>query len=311
MTRVAVIGLGRMGAPMAAHLREAGLPLTVCDLDDAAIRACVQAGDSAARTPALAAAEADVVITMLPSPAAVEEATLGEDGVLAGARAGSVLLEMSTGPPALARRLARAGEAARLDVLDAPVSGGPPGAAAGTLAIMVGGSAAAFDRVRPLLERMGSVILHMGPAGAGQATKLCNNLLAGVHMAAISESVALARREGLDPAALLEVMRNGTGDSRVLRMRFPVPGVQPGAPASRGFAPLFPVDLIAKDLALALDAAGERGLEAPVARAAWTASRPPRPPGSGGSTTRRSSRCWSRRYWRSRAPTDLSRSEGA
>lgn len=268
MSRIAVVGLGRMGGPMAAHLRAAGHGLTVCDLDDAAVRACVEAGDAAARTPARAAAEADVVITMLPSAAAVEEATLGAHGVLAGAHAGSVLLEMSTGPPALARRLAQAGEGAGIDVLDAPVSGGPPGAIAGTLAIMVGGSASVLERVRPLLELMGSVILHMGPPGAGQATKLCNNLLAGVHMAAIAESVALARREGLDPAALLEVMRNGTGDSRVLRMRYPVPGVLPDAPASRGFAPLFPVDLIAKDLALALGAAGDHGIEAPVARAA-------------------------------------------
>lgn len=268
MSRVAVIGLGRMGGPMADRLRAGGHALTICDLDAAAVRAGVEAGDAAAQTPALAAADADAVITMLPSPAAVEEATIGEDGVLAGARAGSVLLEMSTGPPALARRLAQAGEAAGIDVLDAPVSGGPPGAQAGTLAIMVGGSSSVLERVRPLLERMGSVILHMGPPGAGQATKLCNNLLAGVHMAAISESVALARREGLDPAALLEVMRNGTGDSRVLRMRFPVPGVQPEAPASRGFAPLFPVDLIAKDLGLALEAAGEQGLEVPVAGAA-------------------------------------------
>jgi 3-hydroxyisobutyrate dehydrogenase len=268
VSRIAVVGLGRMGGPMAAHLRAAGHALTVCDLDEAAVRGCVEAGDAAAATPARAAAGADVVITMLPSPAAVEQATLGADGVLAGARAGSVLLEMSTGPPALARRLASAGEAVGVDVLDAPVSGGPPGAQAGTLAIMVGGSAHVLERVRGLLDLMGSVIMHMGPPGAGQATKLCNNLLAGVHMAAIAESVALARREGLDPAALLEVMRNGTGDSRVLRMRFPVPGVLPEAPASRGFAPLFPVDLIAKDLALALDAAREQGLDAPVARAA-------------------------------------------
>jgi len=268
VSRVAVVGLGRMGAAMADRLRAAGYALTVCDLDPAIVRARVQAGDAAAPTPARAAADADVIITMLPSPAAVEEATLGPAGILSGARAGSVLLEMSTGPPALARRLAMAGEAAGIDVLDAPVSGGPPGAHAGTLAIMVGGGGDVMERVRPLLEAMGTMIVHMGPSGAGQATKLCNNLLAGVHMAALAESVALARREGLDPGALLEVLRSGTGDSRVLRMRFPVPGVLPESPASRAFEPLFPVDLIAKDLGLALEAADQRELDAPVARAA-------------------------------------------
>jgi 3-hydroxyisobutyrate dehydrogenase len=147
---------------------------------------------------------------------------------------------------------------------------------------MVGGDAAAFQRVRPLLELMGRLVVHMGPAGAGQATKLCNNLLAGVHMAAIAESVAVARREGLHPAAVLDVFRNGTGDSRVLRMRFPVPGVLPEAPASRGFAPLFPVDLMAKDLALALEAAADRALDAPVAAAALERYRRAQEEGLGG-----------------------------
>lgn len=268
MTRIAFIGLGRMGTPMAARLRAGGHALTVCDVDPAAVRAARAAGDRAAASPAAAAADAEVAITMLPSPAAVEAAALGPDGVLAGAPAGSILVDMSTGPPALARELAAAGERAGIDVLDAPVSGGPPGAEAGTLAIMAGGTAAALARVRPLLDLLGAMVAHMGPAGAGQATKLCNNLLAGVHMAALAESVALARREGLDPATLLEVVSNGTGDSRVLRVRFPVPGVLPDAPASRGFAPLFPVDLMAKDLQLALEAAAEHDLPAPVAAAA-------------------------------------------
>jgi 3-hydroxyisobutyrate dehydrogenase len=133
---------------------------------------------------------------------------------------------------------------------------------------MVGGSQAAFERARPLFDAMGGLVAHMGAPGSGQATKLCNNLLAGVHMAALAESVALARREGLDGQALLDVLTHGTGDSRVLRMRFPEPGVVPEAPANREFAPNFPVDLIVKDLRLAIEAAQEHGVEPTVAGAA-------------------------------------------
>jgi 3-hydroxyisobutyrate dehydrogenase len=267
---------------MAAHLMAAGHEVLACDTDAGAVASAVDAGATAAASAATAAAGSEVAITMLPDPGAVETAVLGDDGVLAGAAPGSVLLEMSTGPPALARRLAASGADAGVAVLDAPVSGGPPGAEAGSLAIMVGGDADAFARVKPLLDTMGRLVVHMGAPGAGQATKLCNNLLAGVHMAAIAESVAVARREGLDPAAVFDVLRNGTGDSRVLRMRFPVPGVLPDAPASREFAPLFPVDLMAKDLALALEAAAGQALEAPVAAAALERYRAAQDQGLGG-----------------------------
>jgi L-serine 3-dehydrogenase (NAD+) len=235
------------------------------DIEEAALEKIRQEGAEIAPTAASATAMADVAITILPSPAVVEQVLLGEDGVLAAASPGNVVIEMSTGPPSLARRLAAEGAEAGIEVLDAPVSGGPPGAEAGTLAIMVGGAESTFERVRPLLEAIGSNVTHMGPAGSGQATKLCNNLLAGIHMAALSESVAIARREGLDPERLLEVLSSGTGDSRVLRMRFPVPGVLPEAPASHDFAPLFPVDLIAKDLGLAIETARAHELATPVA----------------------------------------------
>ena len=178
------------------------------------------------------------------------------------------MIDMSTSLPSLARRLARTGQERGVAVLDAPVTGGPRGAEQGTLAIMVGGEADAFARALPVLEVLGSVIRHMGGPGSGQATKLTNNLLAATHMAVLAEAVALARAEGLDLAKVYEIVSNGTGDSRVLRNRYPVPGVLEDAPASRGWAPLFPVDLIAKDVALALATATEHHLSFPVAEAA-------------------------------------------
>lgn len=266
--RVGFVGAGRMGSPMSQALVGAGHSVVVCDVDPDAVSALVAEGARAAATPAEAASGADVAITMLPTPQIVRDAWTGADGLLAADPVPAVAIDMSTGPPRLARELAEVGGRAGVTVLDAPVSGGPPGARAASLAIMVGGPEDAFERVRPVLDAMGGLIVRMGPAGAGQATKLCNNLLAGVHMAALAESVALGRREGLDPQALFDVISHGTGDSRVLRMRFPVAGVVPESPASRDFAPNFPVDLIIKDLRLAVEAAEEDGLEPAVAAAA-------------------------------------------
>jgi 3-hydroxyisobutyrate dehydrogenase len=268
MTRVAVIGVGRMGAPIARRLLAAGHVLTVCDPSPAALGPLCAQGATRAEDPAGAAAAAEVTITCLPTPDIIESAVLGERGALAGAARDSVLIDMSTSLPSLARRLARAGRERGVAVLDAPVSGGPRGAEQGTLAIMVGGEADAYGRVAPLLEALGRVVRHMGPAGSGQATKLTNNVLAASHMAVLAGAVALARSEGLDLAKVYEIVSNGTGDSRVLRNRYPVPGVVPDAPASNGWAPLFPVDLIAKDVALALATAAEHDLELPVAELA-------------------------------------------
>ena len=153
---------------------------------------------------------------------------------------------MSTSPPALARRLAS--DCAELDVLDAPVSGGPRGAEDATLTIMVGGEEVAFRRALPLFEALGRLVILVGSHGAGQTAKLCNNLIAGATMAAIAESCAIARREGIDPRVLYELVSASTGDSRVLRTRFPLTGADDAHPSSQGFAPLFALDLIAKDI---------------------------------------------------------------
>ena len=253
MTRIAFIGLGTMGLPMARNLLAAGHDVVGCDLDVARAEAL---GGGVAVSPGEAAEGAEVAILSLPSPEAVE-------GVAEALPRDLLLVDASTGPPALARRLADTFEAA----LDSPVSGGPRGAEAATLTIMVGGRPEAFARAEPLLRLLGHPVLVGGP-GAGQTAKLCNNLIAGVTMAAIAESCAIAMREGIDAATLYELLTSSTGDSRVLRTRFPLAGADPTHPASRDYEPLFALDLIAKDLALAAALASEHGLDATLAAAA-------------------------------------------
>lgn len=264
MTRVALIGVGTMGLPMGRRLLGAGHEVVACDRDEAR---AASLGSAVAATPAAAFADADVAITSLPSLSAVEEVVLGRDGLLAAARPGTTVIEMSTSSPALARRLAQAAAPARVEILDAPVSGGPRGAEAGTLTIMVGGRAEVVEAMRPLLACLGTVV-SAGGHGAGQALKLCNNLLAGCAMAALAEACAIATAEGLDPAVLYAAVCGSTGDSRVLRTRFPIGGVDPLHPASNEYRPLFELDLLVKDLGLARELAREHAVETPVAGAA-------------------------------------------
>ena len=263
MVVVAFVGLGRMGRLMTPHLVAAGHEVRGFDVDPGAAVDGVEPCASARE----AARGADAAITMLPSPEAVREATLGAGGLAEGLAAGALCIDMSTAPPALARELDSALAPRGIDVLDAPVSGGTIGAQAATLTIMVGGSQAAAERARPLLEVLGSLVVHVGDHGLGQAAKLCNNLCAGVNMAAIAQALALARHEGLDPAVLYELMLSSTGDSRVLRTRFPAP-VTNTTPAAHGFAPMFTIDLMEKDLALAERLAAAHGVESePLAAA--------------------------------------------
>jgi len=265
MSRVAFIGLGTMGLPMARRLVAAGHEVVACDLDPARGAAL---GTALADLPAAAATRAEVAILSLPSPTAVEEAVLGLGGVGEGLVPGTALVDMSTSPPELSRRLAAALEPRAIEVLDAPVSGGPVGAEAGALAIMVGGSSRAFERVRPLLEVMGGRVEHVGGHGAGQAVKLCNNLIVACAMAAIGEACRVLEREGIDSAQAYACLTSSTSDSSVMRRRFPVPGVRAEHPASRGYEPLFRLDLLVKDLGLARALAQEHGVATPVAEAA-------------------------------------------
>ncbi len=268
MARIAFVGLGTMGLPMASHLVEAGHELIGCDANPAR---AAELGVAAAATPAESCLAAELAILSLPSPAVVEDVVLGDSGVAAGLPAGGVVVDMSTSPPALARRLGAALADRGLDFLDAPVSGGPAGAEDATLAIMVGGPPEVFTRCHPVLALMGSRVELVGGYGAGQAVKLCNNLIVAATMAAMSEACDLLEREGIDPRQAYEVFTHSTSDSAVMRRRFPLPGVRPEHPASHAYGPLFRLDLLRKDLALALALAAEHGVTVPVTETAAAA----------------------------------------
>ncbi|MBB5877752.1 MULTISPECIES: 3-hydroxyisobutyrate dehydrogenase [Xanthomonas] len=264
MSRIAFIGLGNMGGPMAVNLVKAGHVVRVFDLNPTALAAAAAAGAHAADSAVAAVAEAEVVISMLPASRHVEDLFLGAQGLLAHIPAGALLIDSSTIAPASARALAAAAEARGLQPLDAPVSGGTAGAAAGTLTFIVGGPAATLERARPVLEAMGRNIFHMGEAGAGQVAKLCNNMALGVIMAATGEALALGAAHGLDPAALSRMMAVSTGRSWATEVCNPWPGVLEQAPASRGYSGGFGSDLMLKDLGLAAEAAMATGAAIPL-----------------------------------------------
>ena len=262
MSHIAFIGLGNMGGPMAANLLKAGRALHVFDLVPAAVDAAVQAGATAAASAAEAVRDADIVISMLPASRHVEGLYLGENGLLKAIPDGALLIDSSTIAPASAKKVAEAAAARGLAMIDAPVSGGTAGAAAGTLTFIVGGPSEALERARPILQAMGRNIFHMGGPGAGQVAKLCNNMALGVIMAATGEAIALGTAHGLDPATLSQMMAVSTSRSWATEVCNPWPGVLENAPASRGYSGGFGNDLMLKDLGLAAEAA--MGVGSPV-----------------------------------------------
>jgi 3-hydroxyisobutyrate dehydrogenase len=262
MSRIAFIGLGHMGGPMAANLLKAGHELCVFDLVPAAVEAAVALGARAAADAAEAVRGAEVVISMLPASRHVEGLYLGDDGLLARIAPDALAIDCSTIAPASAQKVAAAAAARGIAMIDAPVSGGTAGAAAGTLTFIVGGEAVALERARPLLDAMGRNVFHMGGSGAGQVAKLCNNMALGVIMAATGEALALGAAHGLDPAALSKMMAVSTGRSWATEVCNPWPGVLENAPASRGYQGGFGSDLMLKDLGLAAEAA--MGVGAPI-----------------------------------------------
>ncbi|MCL7713835.1 3-hydroxyisobutyrate dehydrogenase [Stenotrophomonas mori] len=264
MSRIAFIGLGNMGAPMAANLLQHGHTLQVFDLSTDAIATAVAAGATATGSAAAAVVGAEIVISMLPASRHVEQLYLGEEGLLPRIADGALVIDCSTIAPDSARRVAAAADARGLAMIDAPVSGGTAGAAAGTLTFIVGGADDALERARPVLAAMGRNIFHMGQAGAGQVAKLCNNMALGVIMAATAEAIALGVAQGLDAGALSRMMAVSTGRSWATEVCNPWPGVLENAPAARGYQGGFGNDLMLKDLGLAAEAAVAAGTPVPL-----------------------------------------------
>ena len=264
--RILFIGLGNMGGRMAARLVAAGHTVMGRDVSDAATDALVAAGGTRADEEALASAEA--VVTMLPAGSHVRQVYGGDGGVVAGAPDGCLLVDCSTIDVATAREVAEMAAGRGLDMVDAPVSGGVGGAEAGTLTFMVGGPAGAVERARPLLEAMGKAVIHAGDSGAGQAAKICNNMILGVSMIAVSEAFALGRRLGLEDQKLFDVASVSSGQCWSLTTYCPVPGPVPTSPANRDYAPGFTAAMMLKDLKLAQDARAGTGAATPLGEAA-------------------------------------------
>lgn len=262
--RIAFIGLGNMGGPMAINLRKAGHTVSAFDLSADALAKVQSQGVEVAASAQSAAQGAQVVISMLPASRHVEALYLGEGGLLAQLAPGALVIDCSTIAPASAQKVAAEAQARGLAMIDAPVSGGVAGATAGTLTFIVGGDAAALERARPLLQAMGKNIFHMGDAGAGQVAKLCNNMALGVIMAVTGEAIALGVAHGLDPKALSQMMAVSTSRSWATEVCNPWPGVLENAPASRGYSGGFGNDLMLKDLGLAAEAAMGIGASIPL-----------------------------------------------
>ncbi|UCU97345.1 3-hydroxyisobutyrate dehydrogenase [Acidovorax radicis] len=252
--KIAFIGLGNMGGPMAHNLHKAGHEVRAFDLSQPARDKLAADGVPIAPDAVTAVQGAEVVVSMLPASQHVEALFLGRDGqpgLLQSIAQGALIIDSSTIAAATSQKVAKTAEAAGVAFIDAPVSGGTGGAIAGTLTFMVGGPAAALERARPLLEKMGANIFHAGAVGAGQTAKICNNMLLGILMAGTSEAIALGVANGLDPKVLSEIMRRSSGGNWALEKYNPMPGVMETAPASKGYAGGFGTDLMLKDLGLA------------------------------------------------------------
>jgi 3-hydroxyisobutyrate dehydrogenase len=259
MARIGFIGLGNMGLPMAQNLLKAGHTVEGVDLNPASVEKLKAAGGTIVETAKNAAARADTVITMLPSGKEVREVYLGTGGIVDNANAGTLLIDCSTIDVETARAVAAAAEKKGLLMLDAPVSGGVGGATVATLTFMVGGSAQAFARAQSILEKMGKTIVHAGGAGTGQAAKICNNMILGISMIAVSEAFVLAEKLGLDHQKLFDISSKSSGQCWSMTSYCPVPGPVPASPANRNYQAGFTAAMMLKDLKLSQDAAKASG----------------------------------------------------
>lgn len=255
MAKIGFIGLGNMGMPMAKNLIKAGHEVKAFDLSAAALDHGVEAGMAPAATVSEAASGVGVVVTMVPEGKHSRAVYLNDDGILAKADAGTLLIDCSTIDVATARDINAAATEAGFEMVDAPVSGGVGGAEAATLTFMVGGTKGAFQKAEKILEPMGGKIFHCGGAGNGEAVKICNNMLLAISMIGTSEAFALGRRLGLDDQVLFDVASTSSGRCWSLDTYCPVPGPVPGSPANRDYQPGFAADMMLKDLRLAKTAA--------------------------------------------------------
>jgi 2-hydroxy-3-oxopropionate reductase len=256
-SRIGFIGLGIMGKPMSKNLLKAGHKLVVCDITPAPVEELVAAGAERGASPGDVAARTEIVITMLPDGPEVEQAVLGEHGVLEGAKKGTLVIDMSSISPLVAQKAGAACEARGVDFLDAPVSGGEPKAIQGTLAIMVGGKQEVFNKALPILQAMGTSVTLTGPTGAGNVTKLANQIMVASNIAAMGEALVLATKAGLDPEVVFEAVKGGLAGSAVLNFKAPMV-------IARNFQPGFRIRLHQKDLRNALAAAEAMNVSLPI-----------------------------------------------
>ena len=262
MARVGFIGLGNMGGGMAANLAKNGHDVRAFDLSEDALAKAKAAGCLAVASAAEAADGAEAIVTMLPAGRHVEQVYL--DSLFGTAAPSAILIDCSTIDVATAKRVAEAALAKGLTAVDAPVSGGIGAANAGTLTFMVGGSAEGFDRAEPFLSNMGKAVIHAGASGAGQAAKICNNMILGATMVATCEAFVLAEKLGLDAQAFYDIASVSSGQSWSMTTYCPVPGVGPASPADNDYQGGFAAALMLKDLRLAMEAAEQVGADTPM-----------------------------------------------
>ena len=264
--KIAFIGLGNMGGGMAANLAKAGHDVRAFDLAEDALARAKDAGCETFTDARKAVADVDAVVTMLPNGGIVEAVYTND--ILGQAPRSAVLLDCSTIDVSTARKVAEAATEAGHDIVDAPVSGGIAAANGGTLTFMVGGTETAFGRAEPILAKMGKAVIHAGDAGAGQAAKICNNMLLGIHMIGTCEAFAMAQKLGLDPQTFYDISSVSSGQCWSMTSYCPVPGVGPDSPADRGYEGGFATALMLKDLKLAMEAAETANANTPMGQRA-------------------------------------------
>lgn len=258
--KIGFIGLGIMGKPMSKNLLKAGYELVVCDVVKAAVDEAVAAGAKAAATPKAVAEQTDIIVTMLPNSPHVKQVVLGENGVIEGAKPGAIVVDMSSIAPLVAREVAGKLAEKGIEMLDAPVSGGEPKAIDGTLSVMVGGKKEVFDKCYPIMKAMAGSVVLTGDIGAGNVTKLANQIIVAINIAAMSEALVLATKAGVEPELVYQAIRGGLAGSTVLDAKAPLV-------MDRKFNPGFRINLHIKDLANVLETCHEVGVPLPLTAA--------------------------------------------